>query len=152
MPAKSKIEDEGEALRWIEEGHTYAWMAKEHAEKYGVRLSPTTFSELRKRHGMPRRAARDVDLLPWAIRREHRKGYILGLLRAEARLRAGMAVSEVEAGKVEGFKSRLARDNRVIHYEPETERGWYLVPRREGIDTDIIRRPDKRSNIRGVRD
>lgn len=152
MPAKTKIEDEGEALRWIEEGRTYTWMAAEHQRKYGVRLAPTTFSELRKRHGLPRRAARNLDLLPWAVRREHRKGYLLGILRIEARLRAGMAVNESEAAKVEGFKSRLTRDRRVIHYEPDTDRGWFLVPRREGIDTDLIRKPEKRSNLRGVRE
>lgn len=152
MAARSKIEDEGEVLRWIEEGRTYAWMAKEHLRKYGVRVAPTTFANLRIRHGLPRRAARDIKLLPWSVRREHQKAYPLWILRMEARRRAGMPISGDVAARLEGMKSRMARDQRVFHYEAETEQGWYLVPRREGVDMDLIREPDRPTALRGTRE
>ncbi|GHJ56363.1 hypothetical protein Nm8I071_56700 [Nonomuraea sp. TT08I-71] len=28
------------------------------------------------------------------------------------------------------------QDGRVLHYDPETEDGWFNVPRREGVDLD----------------
>ena len=142
MAPRSKIEDEAEAVRWIEEGRTYAWMSREHLRKYGVRVAPTTFSELRHKRGLPRRSARNVELIPWKVKPEH-KGYVLNLLQTEGRLRAGLPCNEADARHVEALKSQLARDGLVIHYEPDTEEGWFYVPRREGIDRDIIRQPDR---------
>lgn len=149
-----KIEDEQEALRWIEEGRTYAWMVKEHAQKYGVRVTPSTFVNLRRRHGLPDRAVRNARLLPWSVAPRHRRSgtYLQQFLRVEARMRAGVEVSEDAANALAAFKARLARDGRVVHYEPLTDRGWYLVPRRKGVDLDMIREPSKPTRQRMPRE
>lgn len=83
-----------------------------------------------------------MELIPWKVKPEH-KGYVLNLLQTEGRLRAGLPCNEADARHVEALKSQLARDGLVIHYEPDTEEGWFYVPRREGIDRDIIRQPDR---------
>lgn len=42
----------------------------------------------------------------------------------------------------------LERDGTVIHYDPDTPEGWWYVPRREGIDTDLIRVPERKTGRR----
>lgn len=39
MPAK--IVDEGEVIRWFEEGRTYKWMTEEYLRKYNLEVAPS---------------------------------------------------------------------------------------------------------------
>ena len=152
MAPKSKIVDEGEVKRWISEGRTYAWMAQEYLAKYEIEIAPTTFSNFRAREGLPRRFARDDALIPWEIKKEHRFGYPLWALRAEGRMRSGLSVSKGTLDRLTSFKDKLFANGDVIHYEPDTEQGWWLVPRRPGIDLDMIREPNHVTTKRRPRD
>ena len=87
MPAR-KIVDEGEVIRWFHEGLTYEEMSRRYREKYGIETVPTLWSNFRRRRGLTRRIVRDDDLIPWAVREEHRWAYPLQMLRLEARRRA----------------------------------------------------------------
>lgn len=144
MGAPSKVPDEGEVKRWILEGKTYAWMVEEYKRKYNLEVAPTLFSNFRYRHGLPRRAARDEALIPWKVSTQHRWNYLLWALRTEARLRAGLKVMPGDLDRLNSLKSRIP-EGRVIHYDPTTEQGWWLVPRREGVDLDMIREPEDRT-------
>ena len=75
------------------------------------------------------------------MERIHRWGRPLANLRAEARRRDGRPISPEEEVALENFKAMLFEQDLVVHYEPETEQGWWLVPRRHGIDFDLIREP-----------
>jgi hypothetical protein len=44
--------------------------------------------------------------------------------------------------RVDAFLQRLKDQDAVVHYEPESAQGFWLVPRRHGVDTDIIRNGD----------
>jgi len=139
--AAPKIQNADEVKRWFEEGKTYAWMVDEYARKYRLEVTQSMFSNFRYRHGLKRRTARDDELIPWEVKEEHRWGYPLAMLRVEGRRRAGFALRTSDAERLESFKTRLYHDQLVIHYEPRTGQGWWLVPRREGVDLDLIREP-----------
>ena len=143
MAPRSKIVDETEVEHWIAEGRTYAWMAEEYLRKYNLEISPTTFSNLRARKGLPRRFARDVSLIPWEIKPEHRFAAPLWALRAEGRRRSGMEMKASTLERLAAWKDRQFADDRAIHYDPDTEQGWWLLLHRGVVDQDIIREPGR---------
>ena len=147
MPA-SKIQDEAEVIRWIEEGKTYSWIVDEYLRKYHIETVPSMWSNFRARKGLDRRIARNDDLIPWEVSREHRWAFPLAMLRVEARRRAGMKLRDVDLKRLTSWKESLAEQDAVVHYDPETEQGWFLVPRRTGIDNDLIRVPSRKTTTR----
>jgi hypothetical protein len=144
----SKIQNEQEVIRWFEEGRTYSWMIEEYRRKYNIDTVPSMWGNFRRRRGLDRRIARDDELIPWEVKREHRWDYPVMMLRREARLRAGFDLSEDEAHGLEIWKQNLAKEDAVVHYDPDTEDGWFYVPRRKGVDTDLIRVPERKTTQR----
>ena len=150
--ARSKIVDEGEVIRWFEEGRTYEWMTQTYLAKYHIETSPGMWGNFRRRRGLDRRSVRDDDLIPWAVRSEHRWAYPLAMLRSEGRLRAGRELRAIEAIRLDGFKRGLEQDKVVVHYDPDTDEGFFYVPRREGVDLDLIRVPPRKTTLRPAAD
>ena len=147
----SKLQNRDEFVRWYNEGRQYSWIVQQYAEKYGIRIGTGTVSNWRAQLGLETRDARDPELIPWAVEPRHRKAYPVAMLRIEARRRAGKAVQPREASTLDWWKQTLAAHNAVVHYDPDTEEGFFLVPRREGIDNDLIREPERRTRVRGRR-
>lgn len=141
MP-RSKIVNEQEVIRWFEEGRSYNWMVEEYEKKYNLQVTPSMFGNFRMRRGLDRRISRDETLIPWEVKREHRWHYPLAMLRVEARRREGRELRETDAQRLANWKQSLAEQDLVVHYDPDTEEGFFYVPRRQGIDTDLIRVPD----------
>lgn len=137
--ASKKIQSEQEIQRWFEEGRTYRWMAEEYLRKYDIQASPSMFSQLRRRMGWDGRQASSNELVPWAVRPEHRWANALQMLRAEARRRSGREMSPIMAARLESWKESLGEMDAVVHYEPDSQQGFWYVPR-EG-DEDLVRRP-----------
>lgn len=146
MGAK-KIQDEQEVIRWFEEGWTYAEMTAEYMRKYGIKMSPSNWGNFRYRRGLQRRIARDDVLIPWAVKKEHRNKYPLMMLRTEGRRRAGLENDEDKAKRLESWLKMLKEENAVVHYDPDTDDGFFYVPR-EDSDDDIIRRPKQTTTQR----
>ncbi|AWY07595.1 immunity repressor [Streptomyces phage Yosif] len=142
-----KIQDEQEVIRWFEEGRTYAWMVEEYKRKYNIETVPSLWGNFRRRRGLDRRLTRNDDLIPWHVKVEHRWAYPLAMLRAEARLRDGKELSEVEQGRLDSWKTMLTEENAVVHYDPDTEEGFFYIPRQEG-DTDLIHAPKVKTSPR----
>lgn len=140
--ATSKIVSEDEVLRWIEEGRTYRWMSEEYDTKYNIEITPNAFANLRYRRGLDRRIGRGDDLIPWNVKREHRWEYPVVMLRVEVRRREGRELRDIDAKRLESWKRQLTEGGLVVHYDPETDEGWWYVPAREGIDLDLIREPN----------
>ncbi|MEU5403702.1 hypothetical protein ABZ348_30925 [Streptomyces sp. NPDC005963] len=145
--AKRKIQDEGEVIRWFEEGRTYAWMIDEYKRKYGIDTVPSMWGNFRRRKGLVRRITRDDDLIPWFVKEEHRWLYPLAMLRFEARRRDGRGLSEAETARLASWKEMLAEEGAVVHYDPDTEEGFFYVPRQPG-DDDLIHRPPEKTTRR----
>jgi hypothetical protein len=148
----SKIQNEGEVLRWFEEGRSYSWMVEEYRRKYNIETTIPMWGGFRRRHGLPARITRDVTLIPWAVKEEHRWEFPLQMLRAEGRRRSGKKLDPENERKLKGFRQRLHDDGTVVHYDPDTDEGFFYVPRRPGIDTDLVRVPEQMTGVRGPTD
>jgi hypothetical protein len=138
---------EAEVRGWYHQGRTYAWMAQEYNRKYELRVSPAIFSYRRSARGWERRKQkRDDELFPWAVKEEHRWHRLLLMLRLEARSRrfGTEEMKEREVRDLAAFREQLRTEDVVIHYDPHTEQGFLLVPRRPG-DSDIVRQPSEDS-------
>lgn len=144
---KRKIQDEAEVIRWFEEGRTYAWMIAEYKRKYGIDTVPSMWGNFRRRRGLDRRIVRDDDLIPWFVKEEHRWAYPLAMLRAEARRRAGKELTETDTSRLGNWLEMLEEENAVVHYDPDTDEGFFYIPR-EPKDDDIIRQPDQKTTPR----
>ncbi|GAB2759180.1 hypothetical protein GCM10027020_09460 [Nocardioides salsibiostraticola] len=140
MPA-TKIQDDAEVRRWFTEGRTYRWMVDEYLEQYNIETVPSMWGNYRRRMGITRRTVRNDDLIPWPVKLEHRYAYPVMMLRAEGRTRQGAEVSDENKGRLRAWHVRMEETNTVLHYDPETEQGWFYVPRRDEFDTDLIREP-----------
>ncbi|MEU8327296.1 hypothetical protein [Micromonospora sp. NPDC048839] len=147
MPA-SKIQNHQEAIDWITEGRTYREMIELYREKYGIETSVTMWGNFRRRQGLEPRLTRDSNLIPWKIEPEHRYNWHVMMLRAEARRRDGKKLPAREAAELDSWLAKRKAEDSVVHYDPETEQGFFLVPRRPGIDTDLIRVPEAVTTMR----
>lgn len=146
--ARSKIQNEQEVLRWFEEGKPYSWMVEKYREKYHIDTTVAMWGNFRRSRGLERRMDRSPDLIPWQVNKEHRWAYPLAMLRVEARRRRGEEVREVDESKLTSWKARLAEHDLVVHYDPDTEEGFFLVPRRKGVDKDLIREPERVTSVK----
>lgn len=151
MPA-SKIVDKGEAIRWIEEGRTYDWIVAEYKRKYNIETKPSMWGNFRRREGLEPRLIRDDDLIPWELKDEHRWMNPVNMLRAVARQRAGRELSASDQERLPSWLRTRETEDTVVHYDPDTEEGFWYVPRRPGIDRDLIREPDRKTTPRRSRD
>ncbi|MER5851022.1 hypothetical protein ABT126_29350 [Streptomyces sp. NPDC002012] len=143
MPPR-KIQDEQEAIRWIEEGKTYAWIVEKYKEKYGIETTVPMWSTFRRRRGIETRVVRDTDLIPWKVSPAHMLAYPLVMLRVEARLRAGEELQGRAASKLASWKRMLEESGQVVYYDRDTDDGFFYVPREESDpEGALIRRPSK---------
>lgn len=141
MPA-SKIVDEQEVIRWFAEGKTYQEMCQIYLEKYNIETVPSLWGNFRRRRGLSRRSVLNEELIPWSVKPEHRSAYPLAMLRVEGRKREGLPLRESDEYRLGLWRSMLEADDLVVHYDPETEQGfWYI--KREAGDDDLIRKPSK---------
>lgn len=141
---RARIQDEEQVRRWYAEGRTYTWMSDEYERRYNITTTPTFWSYHRRRRGWSRRIVRDDALIPWPITPQHRWHFYFAVLRMEARRRAGASLAKADVSRLEVVKHELAERDLVVAYDPQTEEGFSLVPRRPGIDHDLIREPDDR--------
>ena len=130
-------------------------MRRQYRERYNIDTTTSMWANLRKRWGYDLRMQRDNDLIPWAVRPEHRYAYPLKMLRAEGRRRRGERLNEQDGRKLPAFLETLreVREDRplgsVVDYLPDLfpEEGFVLVARKP-TDDDIIRRPDHRTGMK----
>lgn len=151
-----KLMDDHELAQLLREGHTHAEIAEINRERTGQPVSPRSVSvkavELADRGMVPHRLDRHKDLIPWTIRASHRDRGIRRSLLMEARQRKEKKLSEDDRSQLESLKAEMKMPGEtantsditdwVIHYEPRSEAGFWLVPRRPE-DEDMIRVPDE---------
>lgn len=81
-------------------------------------------------------------LIPWTVHSWHLWSVTLAMLHAESRRRAGFELCGPDLRAVQEFGDELRRKGMVIHYEPRSRRGFWVVPRRDLFDADLVRVPD----------
>lgn len=157
MPA-SMIENDGEVNRWFEEERPYSHMIDQYRSKYGKETTVQFWSKQRERRGFKRRNVRDDNLIPWRVKVDHAYKEEPINLRREARRRAGLPIGKdpdyqaKALAELDSWIARLAEDDAVVHYDADTEQGWFLVPRRQGVDLDLIHEPEERlrTKVKGL--
>lgn len=149
MP-KRKVQNEDEAIRWIREGRSNLWLREKYRAKYGIETGSSMWSLFRMKRGLDAFNARNDDLIPWTVDSRHLGAYLLQMLRLEGRSRAGYPMSERSAKRLHSFRDNLAAANAVVYYEPESEQGFFYVPRLE-TDTDIVRMPPRKTKRNNAR-
>jgi hypothetical protein len=127
----------------VDRGMTHQQIADKVSSDEGVAVSREAVSAALSRAGMTNRV-RYEDEIPWRVKVEHQGSYDLWMLRLAARVDRGLGVSKTEARRLQVWKDRLNRNGAVIHYEPESEEGFWPVHREAGIDLGLIREPDRR--------
>lgn len=85
---------------------------------------------------------RNRGAIPWKLKPEHRHLHAARMLRTLARLEAGLEVGPSLLEQVRTWREGLELEDSVITYDPDTEEGFWRVPRRHGIDTGWVREPD----------
>lgn len=137
-----KVPGKTELQRYLSKGLTQTKIVEAWLEDSGVRVSRSAIAMAIERYGLasshPRQ--RYEDMLPWHVITEHRMKFDARMLRAEARRRRGLAVSDKEKKLLTSWRVQLDDAGAVVTYDPRTEEGFFWTPRLES-DTDIIRRP-----------
>jgi hypothetical protein len=119
---------------------THAQVAEWIHENTGEVVSRSTVSAALHRASKTNRVRYERHL-PWTVRNEHANLYNAIMLRLAARVELGEKLSEANAKRFQSWKDALIKDNAVVHYEPETRKGFFRVLRREGLDLGYIREP-----------
>jgi hypothetical protein len=140
MPAPRKIPPTAEILKKLEQGWTHQQIAEWASQEAGERVARATISVAIHRAGKtkPIRYSRE---LPWRVKDKHARKYHALMLRLQARFDRGQRLSEEDQRKLASWRRALERDDAVVHYEPDTEPGWWKVRRRPGVDLWWIREP-----------
>jgi hypothetical protein len=79
--------------------------------------------------------------IPWHLKPEHRHRHAARMLRTQARLDKGLPIGASLAGQVRAWREALEADDSVVHYDPDTEEGFWRVPRRPSLDLWWYRDP-----------
>lgn len=88
------------------------------------------------------RATMDDTGVPWhPIRAEHRSRYLVRMLRAATRRQRGEKSSPVIDAQLDNFLKHMEELDAVVHYDPDTDEGFFRVPRRHGVDEGLVRNP-----------
>ena len=128
--------------RYADAGMTQAQMVTEWETSSNIRVSRSAIGMALARYGVVgqrRRRPRYENTVPWTVRTEHQKAYDLWMLRLEARRRLGESIDAGQLARLNSWRKDLQEQDAVIVYDPDTERGFFWVPRRED-DDDIVRR------------
>lgn len=143
MPAKILPDSEVDQL--IRQGMTDREVAQYLEKHHNIKVTGNAITAWRHRRGEELRRGRHSDLLPWTVTAEHSGKYIPKMLRFEARRRNGETLAPRDLRRLEIFKEKLRAANEgrggVVHYDPLTEEGWWIVERRPGVDDGMIRDP-----------
>jgi hypothetical protein len=131
-------------LRWLAEGSTQTEIVDRLAGM-GIDATQSGVSMLKMRHANGEKEALmrtrvRAELLPWQLRPELRQLHAAKMLRAKSRLDRGEEVGRIQRRQLDTWVAGLNADDACIHYDPDTEQGFWRVPRRPGID-GLIRDP-----------
>lgn len=146
MPRAALI-PESKVRRLVHDGLGNEEIRRRLLEEDHVQVTAAAISVFRSRHDLPAAPGRYSELLPWRVKREHNQAHAAKMLRTESRVRNGEELTDpLLLNRHKSFMRRLKDADAVVHYDPETPQGFWLVPRRYGadgtpVDRDVIRDP-----------
>lgn len=138
MPAK--ILSDSLLGRLMREGKTDAQVVRYLAEHENITVTRQAISAWRKRRGQDMRPL-SPRAMPWTLREEHRQLEPAKVIRWHARVERGDPIPDADRVRYERAIAVLKERDAVFDYDPNSDHGWRLTPRRPGVDTGIIREP-----------
>ncbi len=137
--------------RWLEkcvrDGLTQEQMRDRFLEEFGEPRTRSAISVAMVRHGVkPPKANRKPDhseYLPWSVKKAHQNRYEARMLRALSNTKKGVAIPVAESKRLAAWLSSLQEQNAVVHYDRDTEQGFWLYPREDADGKGYI-------HVRGI--
>ena len=130
-----QILDYSEVGQLLRQGKTQL----EVATLFGV--TQAAISQARRRGNVRDGDTRNMGSLPWDVRPQHQSQFIPKMLRCAARVEAGHTIGVSLQPQLAVFLRSLTELDAVIHYDPELTPPFVRVPRRQGVDTWLVRDP-----------
>lgn len=142
MPNQTVVPDQTQMRRYLDEGLTQAQIVERWEKDSGLKASRSAIGMAISRYGLKSSRPREryMDMIPWKLEPEHMNVPEARLLRLEGRVRRGKDLTPTELRWLRGWRNELEEKGAVIVYRPETEQGFWWVPRTDE-DDDIVRRP-----------
>ncbi|MBC7290731.1 MAG: hypothetical protein H5T83_05260 [Actinotalea sp.] len=137
------VRDVDEALRWFHAGRSLDWVRQEYERRYNVETTAAMWELFVRLYVARERTARST-VIPWDVREHHQWSAHLAMLRVEEWTRAGHWVTPSDVTRHAAWRQGLEAAGLVVDYDPASDEGFVLVPRRDGVDTDVIRDPSRR--------
>ena len=133
--------DDKEVEAMLRSGMTQLQVVQAYRDR-GVSVAQSAISQAISSGRIKVDTNRNKGAIPWKLKPEHRHLHAARMLRTLARIEAGLEVGPSLVDQVRSWKEGLEIEDSVITYDPETEEGFWRVPRRHGIDTGWVRVPD----------
>jgi len=142
MPRPVKVPNKTQLRRYLSKGLTQKEIVDLWEQESGERVSRSAIAMAIERYDLKSAHPRPTypELLPWVIGEEHRQHLDARMLRLEGRRRAGRRLYEFEQRVLDQWKEALERANAVIHYEKDTDEGFFWIPRTAEHGDDLIDR------------
>ena len=129
--------------RWTHEGKTDREILVLLEEQLNISVTRQAISAWRKRRGTEMKS-QPPQAMPWRLRPEHRAAEPARAIRMYARRERGEKIDPEDLARLLRAEEHLHEVDGVFHYDPDTPEGWFVVPRRKGVDTGIFRDPRPR--------
>lgn len=126
----------------VRAGRTDADIRRYLEEHEHITVTRQAISVWRKRRGDESRRPAMVKAVPWKLRPEHMMSEPARAIRWQARLDAGLTITPQEKRRLDKVKAELDAVGGVLVYDADHPAGWGVVPRRDGVDTGLIRQPE----------
>lgn len=127
--------------QWMRSGKTDAEIVRLLVAQENISVTRQAISAWRKRKGMGMKA-QPPRAMPWDLRPEHRAMEPARTIRNFARVQRGETLPAEEQQRLDRALAYLDSVGGVYHYDPSFEEGWFVVPRRPGVDdAGIVRVP-----------
>jgi hypothetical protein len=133
LPSDSKLK---QLARTMTHQQIADWVYRE----TGHKVARSTVSAALSRMGETDRVRYD-DVIPWRVRLPHTNHYALMMLRYYARRKHGLELTQDQSERLDSWLSKLKDMGGVVAYYPDSEDGFYYVPRLPEDKRGIIRQP-----------
>ncbi len=132
-----------EMHRWAKRGLRNVEILRRLEEEHNIKVVRSAITNWKRRNGYTVRESTPerLELIPWRVAQEHSGDRLYRVLMSEVRLRSGKKLARPDMLRRDRFFREMAEmdGDPVIAYDRTN--GWYLVPRRPGVDKDLIRDP-----------
>lgn len=145
MRRRVELPDDSTIKRWkLDEKLTYQQMVERWYEMTDGRelAKPAAFAMRCSRNGWTK-PQKQSPLIPWVLEERHKMKQHAAMLRYEWKRQLGETIPPDKLSNVHFFFRQRAEKQTVIHYEPNSQQGFWDIPREWFDATDaLVRDPD----------